>query len=384
MQYDVVLVGGGLQSAMIALAVLSSKPAARVAIVERSARLGGNHTWSFHAGDVPDEARVWIDPLVVARWPGFDVAFPEVRRGFDTEYASVDSERLHEVVSAMLAASPGSRIYSGVAAQSVSGDSVALADGTILRAGLVVDARGPEQSPAGGAMGFQKFVGLELRLNRPSPLTRPRLMDANVAQTDGFRFVYVLPFAPDRVLVEDTYYSDTRELDAASIRAGVLLYAEQAGLDVASVIREEQGALPLPLDWPYAPSERAPLVAGFQGGFFHPTTGYSFPVAVRVARHVAAHLGGEVFGPEWRALVEHQARQVRFAIMLNRLLFVATPPHHRRDVLERFHKLPEATIRRFYALETTWTDRARIIVGRPPRGVSLSAAFSELTRRVSP
>jgi hypothetical protein len=37
--------------------------------------------------------------------------------------------------------------------------------------------------------------------------------------------------------------------------------------------------------------------------------------------------------------------------------------------------LPEVSIRRFYALELTAWDRARILVGRPPRGLSLSAMF---------
>jgi len=383
MSFDVVLVGGGLQSALVALAVLAKRPTARVALVERAERLGGNHTWSFHAGDVPADSRAWVDPLVVARWSGFDVVFPEVRRGFDSEYASVDSARLHEVVTEAIAKSAGSRIFHGAKATAVLSNEVLLADGTSLHASLVVDARGPGESQDYLDVGFQKFVGLELKLKRPSPITRPLLMDASVAQTDGFRFFYVLPFTPDRVLVEDTYFSDTRDLDAASLRAGALLYAEQAGLDVASVVREEGGQLPLPLSWSYAPSEQSPLVAGFHGGFFHPTTGYSFPVAVRVARHVAEQLGGDVFGAEWRTLVDRHARQVRFAIMLNRLLFGATPPHHRRDVLERFHRLPEATIRRFYALETTAADRARIICGRPPRGVSLHAALAELTRRMS-
>ena len=34
------------------------------------------------------------------------------------------------------------------------------------------------------------------------------VMDATVPQEDGFRFVYALPLDPDRVLVEDTYFSD--------------------------------------------------------------------------------------------------------------------------------------------------------------------------------
>ena len=49
--------------------------------------------------------------------------------------------------------------------------------------------------------------------------------------------------------------------------------------------------------------------------------------------------------------------------------------YRRRNVLERFYRLPEAIIRRFYALSLTRADRLRIICGRPPRGLSLTTAW---------
>ena len=56
-------------------------------------------------------------------------------------------------------------------------------------------------------LGWQKFVGREVRLAAPHGLERPIVMDACVDQQDGYRFVYCLPFAQDRLLIEDTYYS---------------------------------------------------------------------------------------------------------------------------------------------------------------------------------
>ena len=43
----------------------------------------------------------------------------------------------------------------------------------------------------------------------------------------------------------------------------------------------------------------------------------------------------------------------------------------RWQVLARFYRLPEATIRRFYALELGAADQARLLIGRPPPGLSL-------------
>ena len=77
-----------------------------------------------------------------------------------------------------------------------------------------------------------------------------------------------------------------------------------------------------------------------------------------------------------QALRAAHGRQSRFCRLLNWLLFRAYPPEQRFHVLERFYRLPEATIRRFYALELTMADRARLLLGRPPAGLSLRAAFS--------
>ena len=62
------------------------------------------------------------------------------------------------------------------------------------------------------------------------------------------------------------------------------------------------------------------------------------------------------------------------------MMFGWYPDDQRWHVLERFYRLPEATIRRFYALELTAMDRARIVIGRPPRGLSLRRALRRATR----
>ena len=72
-------------------------------------------------------------------------------------------------------------------------------------------------------------------------------MDATVAQFDGYRFVYTLPFGPRRVLVEDTYFSDASDLFADSVRELVLDYARVQGWQVASIGRQETGVLPMAL-----------------------------------------------------------------------------------------------------------------------------------------
>ncbi len=367
---EYVLVGGGLQNALIAWAVLDRRPDARLTLVEREPQLGGNHTWCFHESDVPDHARALLEPLVARRWPAHDVAFPSHRRRVPGAYFALTSQRLHERLTERLARSARARLIVASARQ-VEPDAVTLEDGRRLSAQLVVDSRGPEHTRAAPG-GYQKFVGLELAVEAGSAPDVPMLMDATVQQLDGFRFVYVLPWANDRVLVEDTYYSTDAALDTARLRERVLAYAAAAGMRVQSILREEQGVLPIPTQW--LGSDHAtggPLKAGYAGGLFHPTTGYSLPVALRLAAFVAERSAASVLGPDLERWLAAHRQQARYCIWLNRLLFGAFAPAERYHVLERFYRLPDATIRRFYALESSAADRARILCGRPPAGFSL-------------
>jgi lycopene beta-cyclase len=334
---------------------------------------------------VGPEALAWLEPLVEHRWPSYDVVFPQRRRRLEIGYSSLTSPRLDVVVRGALASAPGSELVLGEPAVDVQSDRVVLGDGRVIEGTLVVDARGmgsglesshcDDSRPDPSGRGYQKFLGLEVRLREATTVMRPVIMDATVAQLDGFRFVYTLPLAPDRLLIEDTYYSDSPSLDRDSVRARVRAYADDKRLQVDEVLREETGVLPVPWTAESKAPQGGPLRAGYGGGFFHPTTGYSLPVAVRLASCLAS-VPPERAKAAGEALRARHARQSRFCRLLNWLLFRAYPPDQRFHVLDRFYRLPEATIRRFYALELTMTDRARLLLGRPPAGLSLRAAFS--------
>jgi lycopene beta-cyclase len=197
-------------------------------------------------------------------------------------------------------------------------------------------------------------------------------MDATVPQKDGFRFVYTLPFGERRVLIEDTRYSDAPDLDREDLRAEISDYARARGWRVREVEGEEEGSLPIVLAgnieafWDGA--EPGVPRSGMRAALFHPTTGYSLPEAVRLADAIAA--ADDLSSPALYALTRGRSveawRRGRFFRMLNRMLYRAAAPAQRYRVLEHFYRLPETLIARFYAGRLGWTDKARILSGRPP------------------
>jgi lycopene beta-cyclase len=223
--------------------------------------------------------------------------------------------------------------------------------------------------------------GQELLLAAPHGLSGPVIMDATVAQDDGYRFVYVLPLAADRLLVEDTYYTDGGALDDAALRGRIARYAEAKGWRVRSVLREESGVLPIVLSgdirsfWDEAPGVPR---SGMAAALFHPTTGYSLPDAVRLAELVATlrDLSAPALHAAIRAHSVKVWRERRFYRLLNRMLFLAGRPEDRYKVMRRFYGLPEPLIRRFYAGRTTAADKVRILSGKPP--VPILEAFKAL------
>jgi lycopene beta-cyclase len=367
-----VIVGGGLAGGLAALALADAGRAAGVTLVEGGGTLGGDdgHTWSCHDSDLDAESRALVMPLVAHRWPHQVVRFPGRERRIDTGYMTITGERFARLVRERLERA-GARVLLGARAVDVGARQVRVADGRVVEGDIVLDARGPERD-GGGGRGYQKFVGLELTLTDDGPWRVPVVMDASVDQNDGFRFVYVLPFSRRHVLVEDTVYAEDGLVDTDAFSQRVVAYVEAHGARIDRVLRREVGVLPLPLDDRRQPEadRGGPLAIGYRGGFFHGVTGYSLPEAARVAQALARTRTREEASRTLAALASERAGQRRFQRLLARLLFRALPPATRWTALDRFYRLPDETIARFYASRSTAFDRARVLVGRPPAGIS--------------
>lgn len=378
---DIAVLGGGLAGGLIALALAQARPGIAIRLIEQGETLGGNHVWSFFASDLPDEGRTLVEPLVAARWQGYAVRFPGLSRSLASTYCSITSTRFDAALREIL---PPAAVQTGADVVGATATTVTLANGRTLRFGGVIDARGAAALPhlLGG---WQKFLGQMVRTARPHGLAHPVVMDADVVQEDGYRFVYCLPFSADRVFIEDTYYADGPELDAPALRARIAAYAAARGWEVAAIESEETGVLPVVAGGDHAAFRQAVdhgvALAGGRAALFHPLTSYSLPMAVAFALDLARvpDLAGAGLCTFSRAWAARHWRGGGFYRMLAAMLFGAARPAERYKVMRRFYRLDERLIERFYSGRTTMADKARILIGKPP--VPLGAALRAITGR---
>ena len=364
-RFDLILVGAGLANGLIALRLRQQRPSLRILLIDAESQPGAHHTWSFHADDLTEAQHRWIAPLVVHHWPGYEVRFPQRQRHLNSGYFCVTAERFAQVMHDHFAAD----LLLNTRVATLDSHSVTLEDGRVVEANAVIDGRGYQPDDV-LRMGFQSFVGQEWQLSAPHGLSAPIIMDATVDQQAGYRFVYSLPFSADTLLIEDTHYIDRATLDGERARQNIRDYAAQQGWQLARLLREEQGALPITLtgDVDAFWQKRDLPCSGLRAGLFHPTTGYSLPLAVTLADRLAEMpaMTSASLNATIRQVATQAWQQQRFFRMLNRMLFLAGPAGQRWQVMQRFYGLPEGLIARFYAGKLTLPDRLRILSGKPP------------------
>ncbi len=381
---DIAILGGGLAGGLIALAFARLRPELSLLLIERDEHFGGNHLWSFFASDFDADDAWLVEPLIVRRWDSYEVRFPRYIRRLLTPYRSTSSEQLD---AALRAALPAEALLTGAEVTATTPVSVTLADGTEIVAGGVIDARGAS-GMAHMAGGWQKFLGQLVRLKAPHNLSRPVVMDARVTQRDGFRFVYCLPFSEREIFVEETYYADDPALDLPLLRQRIDEYVRAQRWEVDEVLREEIGVLPVVARGHFArfwaEGDTGVARAGARAGLLHPLTSYSLPIAARFALHLAQlpDVSGEALAKASYDAARNHWRQGGFYRMLSTMMFGATSQKGRYRVLDRFYKLPQDLIERFYAGRSTFGDRIRVLTGKAP--VRITRALASLIGRGNP
>lgn len=382
---DIAIVGGGLAGGLAALAIHRAHPELRIALFEAGEAFGGNHRWSWFETDLDAAGAALLSTFRTTEWrAGYEVFFPAHARTLGSSYRSLASRDFDAALRREL---PQEAIRTRSRARALAADSITLENGETLAARVVVDCRDfePSHHLRGG---WQVFMGRHLRTSQPHGLARPIVMDARVDQHDAYRFVYTLPLGAEDLFVEDTYYADSPTLDRNALSGRIDRYCEKMGWH-GDIIGGETGVLPVITGGNFT-AYRANLgdpgvvQAGARGGFVHPLTSYTLPFAVSNALALAreARLPGEQLAALFEKRARDHWRAMRFYRRLGRMLFDAAEPGERYRVFERFYRLREPLVERFYAGRPTRADKLRILSGKPP--VPVLAAVRALLGKGTP
>lgn len=361
--FDCIIVGGGLAGSLLLYALKSKNPEAKIILLEKQDKLGGNHTWCFHQSDIPPRDERWIRQFISKSWSQYEVLFPEFKRIIPSFYHCIKSCDLHSLITNNYP----TLVRFEACVEKVNDYTVELEGGEILNGRCIVDARGWKAHLSTSPAGFQKFAGLDVKLKNPHHLSGARLKDCRVDQVDGYRFIYVLPWNKDEILVEDTYYSNNNHLDVSEIKKRILEYIKQQGWEVETILREEVGCLPLVSSENVNPNEEA-VIIGARSGLYQPVTGYTLPQTFRA---IGKLVSLEKFDTQsWKEALKKfrkdEDEQMAFFYFLNKILFNVAIPQDRYRVLQHFYRLPQSLIENFYKGKLSYIERIRIFIGRPP------------------
>ena len=360
---DVAILGGGCAGLSLAARLAGSGLSFRV--VEPRESYADDRAWSFWR-TAPDP----FEDCVRASWQGWTVAGPRgtVRRGSRRlPYQTVPAGAFYDRACALIDAAPEGALDLGTAATGVApAGAVHRVDTSrgSFTARHVLDGRPPARRPRYG----QFFLGREIATDADAfdPGAVP-LMHFRRGYSAGVDFLYILPFARDRALVEVTSFAPAPP--ERSVFAD-WLEAEIAALGAGrpDVLRQEAGALPMEVGYrePAAPGVTR---IGLGGGAARPSTGYAFQ---RIQAQSDALARGLIRGDGPRLPAERPMTRFMDRVFLQVL---AAAPERGPALFESlFRNAPAERLERFLSGSTRAADRLSVMAALPPAPFLRAAA----------
>ena len=272
--FDIALIGLGAATMSLAVRLVAQGYPGQVVIIEPREYPSDDRTWcGWRLAEHPFTAqatRTW------STWAVSQAGESVVRGSDRTPYEMLRASAVQSQALDAIATRPDWALLAGRSLQSASADNqpwtLELDNGSSIIADRVFDSRPPALTLERPWV-WQSFVGRELvgpGLTDDSPV---RLMDFLDDEAPLLTFVYELPIAPGRRLIELTRFAPQRpSLSALGAQLDGIL--ADRGLANHAIDREESSHLPMA---PIAPYNREGWMrVGTAGGSMRPATGYAF------------------------------------------------------------------------------------------------------------
>ena len=341
---DVLVVGGG--PAGLALAGACGRLGLATELVDTAPERPWTATYGMWSGELPADLPTSV---IAARAAGRAIAVTEHQLGW--EYAVLDVPALQSHLTDGLT---DVRVHAGRVVGSPEAGVVALADGSQLRASVVVDAGGGARPldrvrprrPAAA----QTAYGLVVDEGAAAPLVKPGdalFMDwrADHGEAGWPTFLYVIPLGGGQVLVEETSLARRPGLPLSTLRRRLHARLAHHGVHAPNDARSERVSFRVD-----HPRHRGSGVLGFGAAapLIHPATGFSLASSLRLAPQVAAALAAHLPADSAAALAAAQktvwpldARVVHRVRRIGLESLLRMPPADVPAFFEQFFALPE-------------------------------------------
>lgn len=201
-------------------------------------------------------------------------------------------------------------------------------------------------------------------IETPQPVFDPgqaTLMDFRTGQQHGATFVYVMPFTPQRALVEYTLFNES-ELTNEEYDAGLDDYISRIlGISDYTITETEQGVIPM-TDHRFPKRDGRVIYTGTAGGQTKASSGYTFDFIQRHSAHITAQLAA---GRD--PLHGYHGTPVRFRFYDRVLLHILRQRHPSGSAVfsDLFKKNEPRQVLRFIGNESTLLEELRVISKLP-------------------
>lgn len=269
---DLAIIGGGCAGLSLASRLAEGGYQGSARVIEPRERYDDDRSWSFWARG--------SHPLASAQWRAWRFSKadsqPLTHESARWRYQYVRSGDFYAQAEQALDRAPAIDLLRGARLRRMSQTT----DGVLLdtsagpfEARRVVDTRPPPGSAR--AHLYQSFIGVEVEAEGAFDAGAVGLMEDMHVGPHGFEFTYVLPFSPDRALVEHTVFSP-RPVSPQSLIPDLDAKLARRQLNHARELRREWAVLPMGLIDPRPAPLRGVVRAGAGAGAMRPATGYAF------------------------------------------------------------------------------------------------------------
>ena len=278
MTYDYIVAGGGGAGLSLVYRLLESGLTdAKILLIDRERKTQNDRTWCFW-----EETPGLFEGQLYDRWEHlwFYGANDMQRRMHIAPYTykMLRGIDFYDTINRRIDAAPGvTRLFGDVEALRNVADGVAVTvSGEVYRGRWGFNSIPPRLDRSRPNYLDQHFKGWIVRTDAavfdPDTAT---LMDFRIPQERETRFVYVMPFAPDRALVEFTVFGKQLLPDAAydrHLRDYIARYLTTGNFRIE---HEEYGIIPM-TDQPLRQRDGRIFCLGTAGGRVKTSTGYAF------------------------------------------------------------------------------------------------------------